>query len=169
MPNLKISELPQVNSINDSFEFAVVDTDNTTTSKVTITGMTFSNGVASRDALNGIADPSTPFAIIGDGTEFVFTADTITVKKFTNRVAVSVIIQYFTDAVSSSSTFYVDVAGDGSASIYLPGSGGAWQTASITFRPLQANQGDNTIELRMTLENGVTYSFGQVYISAFEL
>ena len=169
MANLKISELPKVDLINNDFEFAVVDTDNVVTSKVTITGMTFDNGVASRDSLNGIADLATPLTLSGDGVEFVFTADTITVRKYENRVATSVFIVYSADSPTTLSTFYVDIAGDSSTSFYLPYNSGGWSTVSITPRPLQALQGDNTIELRMTLENGVTFNFAQVYISGFEL
>jgi len=169
MANLKISELPQVTSINNFYEFAVVDTDTMTTSKVTITGMTLNNGRASIFPLSNDYSLAAPYSVLGDGNEFTFTADTINVKKYTGYACVSVFMNYYTDSVSTGSTFYVDIAGDSSAALYLPGHTVEYTTVSVTFRPLDVVQGNNTIELRMTLENGVTYYFGSVYMSAFEI
>ena len=169
MANLKISELPKVDSITNDFEFAVVDTDTATTSKVTITGMTFNNGSMGFDSLNGIADIATPLTILGDGVDFLFTGDTITVKKFQSRVSLNVTITFSADSATTSSLFYIDAATNLTPNFYLYHNTGGWTSITAVFRPILLSQGVNQIDLRMQLENGVTFNFGQVFLSAFEI
>lgn len=171
MANLKISELPYLASIDDNMEFAVVNNQSTPeTQKVTITGMTFQGGSTTYDSLYGIADPSTPLLILGDGSEFLFTGDTFNIKRYEANVIVSVMVTYKTSggSIGDLSYFTTDVSGNVSDQIYLPDTAQAWNSVSVTCRASNLSAGSQTFDLYMNLANGVNFEFAQVFISAFE-
>jgi hypothetical protein len=172
MANLKISELPYLATIDDNMEFAVVNNQSTPeTQKVTITGMTFQGGSESTDSLNGIADPSSPLLILGDATEFLFTAATFNIKRYEANTLVSVMVTYKTSggSIGDLSYFRPDVGGNTGPQIYLPDTAEAWNSVSVTCRSNNLSAGSQTYDLFMNLANGVNFEFAQVYISAFEL
>jgi hypothetical protein len=171
MANLKISELPYLATIDDNMEFAVVNNQSTPeTQKVTITGMTFQGGSTAYDSLNGIADPATPLLILGDGVEFLFTADTFNIKRFEANTLVSVMVTYKTSggSIGDLSYFRPDVGGNTGPQIYLPDTAEAWNSVSVTCRSSNLSAGSQTFDLYMNLTNGVNFEFAQVFISAFE-
>lgn len=173
MANLKISELPEISTIQDDYPFAVVDNLTNTTSKVTITGMTFQGGTTAFDSLAGVANMATPISFSGDSTEFLFTGTTIDIKRVEATVIVSVLINYKSDAPGTSSSFRLDIGGTYSDYFELPQAyfalGGDFQTITVLVPMANLNTGSQNIDLYFTLENTITFDFAQVYITAFEL
>jgi hypothetical protein len=173
MANLKITELPVLATIQEDSPFAVVDLAGPTTSQVTVTGMTFLVGQGSQDSLVDIpADPSSPFLIQGDGTEFLFTATTsFDIKRYEANSLVSVMVTYKTSggSIGDISYFRADVGGNNGPQIYLPDTAGAWNSVSITHRSSGLVVGVQAFDLYMNLANGVNFEFAQVYLFGTEL
>lgn len=170
MANLKISELPEIPTIADDYPFAVVDTLNVVTSKVSVTGMTFQGGSTSYNATAGIADPATPISFVGDATEFIITGDTFNTKRYESNCITSATITYRTTGGSASdiSYFRLDVDSASGRDIYLPDTNEAWNSVSFTGRGSNLSNGSHNLDLTVNLANGVTFEFAQIYIAAFE-
>ena len=172
MANLKISELPGIGGIQDDYPFAVVDMNSSpiTTSKVTITGMTFQGGSTVYNTLNGIADPSTPILFLGDATEFLITGDTFNTKRIECNIITSVMVTYRTSGGSAGDLSYMrmDVDATAGTQIYLTDTANYWNTISFTGRASNLTNGSHTIDLYMNLANGVNFEFAQITLSAYE-
>lgn len=173
MANLKISELPYSPNIDNSYEFAVVNTNTSPieTQKVTITGMTWQGGAEYIDALAPTYTPAAPFTINTTGTSLYLTGFTQQTKRYEANTIVSVTITWKPDAPNDDSFIYIDVdSGSTTPNFYLPETSGAiWRTASFTWRAPNLSAGSHSVDLYINTGSATNFEIGQIILSFQEL